>query len=398
MTRLQGESGLRASRRRVATRFLVAGGRRGKVGRALATRLDLLRETGVAELRAEQAQADEATVWGPRVRRLVYRALWEDAAATVGAEVHALDGDFLELRRDGAATTVHFHVVMLDDALTLQLALDKGVVHARLRRRGIPVPDHIRFGPADVRTGQRFLDDAGGRPCVVKPASGTSGGEGVTCGVRSREEFERATLHAARWSPDVLIERQALGDEYRLLFLDGELLDVVRRRSPHVVGDGEHTIAELIARQNRERADSGGRAGLSFLTVDLDCVLTLRRLGLSLRSVPAAGAGVAVKSAANQNGAADNETVPVSALGPEVVRACADAVAAVGARFGGVELMTPDPCRPLSEVGGAVLEVNGTPGLHYHYVVRDREHATPVAVPLLETLLSEARRREPRTR
>jgi len=398
MTRREGEGGLRASRRRLATKILVAGGRRGKVGRALATRLDLLRETGVAELRAQQAQAEDASVWGPRVRRIVYRELWEEAAAAVGAEVHPLDGDFLELRRDGASTTAHFHVVMLDDALTLKLALDKGVVHARLRRRGIPVPDHILFGPGDERAARRFLDDAGGRPCVVKPATGTSGGEGVTCGVRSHEEFARATLHAARWSPEVLIERQALGDEYRLLFLDGELLDVVRRRSPHVVGDGEHTIAELIARVNRERADSGGRAGLSFLAVDLDCVLTLRRTGLSLRSVPAAGAGVAVKSAANQNGAADNETVPLSDLCPQVVRACADAVAAVGARLGGVELLTPDPSRPLTEVGGAVLEVNGTPGLHYHYLVRDRDHATPVAVPLLRTLLAEAERREPGAR
>ena len=220
----------------------------------------------------------------------------------------------------------------------------------------------------------------------------------MTCGVQSHEELARATLHAARWSDEVLIERQALGDEYRLLFLDGELLDVVRRRSPHVVGDSEHTIAELIAGVNRARADSGGRAGLAFLTVDLDCVLTLRRSGLSLRSVPAAGASVAVKSAANQNGASDNETVAVSTLCPDVVRACADAVAAVGTRLGGVELLTPDPSRSLSDAGGALLEVNGTPGLHYHYLVRDREHATPVAVPLLETLLAEAKPREPRTR
>ena len=398
MTQAHGDGGIRASGRRLTTKVLVAGGRRGKVGRALATRLDLLRETGVAELRAQQSHAEEASVWGPRVRRLVYREVWEEAAAAVGAEVHSLDGDFLELRRGGASTTVYFHLVMLDDALTLQLALDKGVVHARLRRRNIPVPDHLLFRPTDARAAQQFLDAGGGRPCVVKPASGTSGGEGVTCGVRSHEEFARATLHAARWSDEVLIERQALGDEYRLLFLDGELLDVVRRRSPHVVGDGEHTIAELIAGVNRERAESGGRAGLTFLAVDLDCLLTLRRSGLSLRSVPGAGAGVAVKSAANQNGAADNETVPMSDLCAEVVHACAEAVAAVGNRLGGVELLTPDPSRPLADVGGALLEVNGTPGLHYHYIVRDRERATRVAVPLLETLLRDAERRESRAR
>jgi D-alanine-D-alanine ligase-like ATP-grasp enzyme len=391
------DGGLRAAGRRLTTRLLVASARRGKVGRALATQSDLLREAGIAEMRAQRAQAGAAAEWGPRVRSLFYRSLWERAADAVGAEVHQLDGDFLELRRDGVSTTVCFHLVMFDDALTLRLALDKGVVHGLLERRGIPMPDHLVFRPAEPRAGQVFLDEGGGLPCVVKPATGTSGGEGVTCGVRSREELDRATFHAARWSDGVLIERQALGDEYRLLFLDGELLDVVRRRSPHVVGDGERTIAELVAGVNIDRAESEGRAGLSFLAVDLDCLLTLRRAGLSLRSVPDPGAVVAVKSAVNQNGSADNETIPASSLSPDVVRACADAVAAVGTRLGGVEVMTPDPTRPLAAAGGVVLEVNGTPGLHYHYLVREPERATPVAVPILETLLAEAKRRDART-
>jgi D-alanine-D-alanine ligase-like ATP-grasp enzyme len=103
---------------------------------------------------------------------------------------------------------------------------------------------------------------------------------------------------------------------------------------------------------------------------------------------------MAVKSAINQNGAADNETVPLSALCPEIVRSCADAVAAVGTRLGGVEVLTPDPSRALSDAGGAILEVNGTPGLHYHYLVRDPDQATDVAVPVLETLLAEANRLE----
>lgn len=378
---------------RLTTRILTAGARRGKVGRALATRVDLLRETGFAEMRAQRSHTSAAAEWGPRARREFYRALWASTADAVGAEVRPLDGDFLEIRRDGVSTTVCFHVVMFDDALTLQLALDKGVVHARLERRGVPTPEHLLVHPTQPQAGRQFLDAARGLPCVVKPASGTSGGEGVTCGVCSHEELDRAMFHAARWSEQVLIERQALGDEYRVLFLDGELLDVIRRRAPHVVGDGEHTVAELIAAANRNRADSAGAAGLSFLTVDLDCLLTLRRTGLSLRSVPAAGMQLAVKSAVNQNGATDNETVSPSVLCPEIVRACADAVAAVGTRLGGVEVLTPDPSRALSDAGGAVLEVNGTPGLHYHYLVRDPEHATRVAVPVLETLLAEAKRR-----
>lgn len=59
-------------------------------------------------------------------------------------------------------------------------------------------------------------------------------------------------------------------------------------------------------------------------------------------------------------------------------------------RLAGVDLVTPDRTRPLGEMSGAVLEVNGTPGLHYHYQVADLDQATPVAVPILDALLSAA--------
>ncbi len=38
--------------------------------------------------------------------------------------------------------------------------------------------------------------------------------------------------------------------------------------------------------------------------------------------------------------------------------------------------------------GGSILEVNGTPGLHYHYQVVKQPTENPIAVPILERLLS----------
>jgi hypothetical protein len=61
--------------------------------------------------------------------------------------------------------------------------------------------------------------------------------------VDSVVDFWRATLHAAREGERLLIERAVPGEEYRFLFLDGELLDVIRRRSTRVVGDGRSSVA-----------------------------------------------------------------------------------------------------------------------------------------------------------
>lgn len=314
-----------------------------------------------------------------------YRRMWEQTADAIGAEVEELSDGHLVIRRNGEETLVSGHRVMLDHPATIALALDKALVHRMLVARGVPVPEHVDLVSSDRAAGSDFIARAPGR-CVVKPADGAGGG-GVTCSVESADDLERAWLAAAQLSSRVLVERAVAGDEYRLLFLDGRLLDVVRRAPPTVRGDGRSRVGDLIATENQHRLDDGGRSEVTrLLHVDLECELTLRGNGLSLRSVPDEGRKVAVKRAVSDN--ARSENVTVRDLSEEIVAAAATAARHTRLRLAGVDLVTPDPTRPLGDANGAILEVNGTPGLHYHYQVADRDGATPVAVPILDALLS----------
>jgi cyanophycin synthetase len=173
---------------------------------------------------------------------------------------------------------------------------------------------------------------------------------------------------------------------YRLLFMDGQLLDTVRRRPPRVTGDGRSTIRELIAAENARRLDPAHPVSMPILRVDLDCLFTLEAAGLGLESVLPEGQTLAVKTVTSQNRIQDNETVtePIAA---ELVAEAREAAAQVGVRLGGIDLITRDLSRSLKESGGVIIEVNGTPGLHYHYQVADEAIATPVAVPILRRLL-----------
>jgi cyanophycin synthetase len=96
---------------------------------------------------------------------------------------------------------------------------------------------------------------------------------------------------------------------------------------------------------------------------------------------------VAVKTAVSQNGPADNESV-LGTVGDALVADATRAADAVGVRLAGVDVITNDPGVSLRDSGGAVLEVNATPGLHYHYEVRDPAGAVPVAELILERLLA----------
>jgi cyanophycin synthetase len=315
-----------------------------------------------------------------------YGDMWARAAHDVGADVIELGDGFLELTRGAARTRVWGHWVAVDDIVTRRLALHKAVVHRLMAGAGLPVPEQLHFDARDLAAALAFLDGADGA-CVVKPVDG-AGGTGVTGGVRSPRELQRAVVRAGRRSRSLVIERQVAGDVYRLLLLDGELLDVIRRDPPRVTGDGRSTVAQLIAAENRRRLAGATARGARpwLLTIDLDCVFTLQRAGAGLASVLPPGARVAVKTAVNSNGPDDNESV-FGEVSEALVAQAALAAAVTGVRLAGVDVITPDPATALDRSGGVVLEVNATPGLGYHDAVRNPGRTPAVAAQILQRLL-----------
>jgi cyanophycin synthetase len=275
------------------------------------------------------------------------------------------------------------NVSAIDDPVTLGLLHDKPLTHELLKKQGLPVPQNVRFTMSELKPALDFLSRIG-RDCVVKPAGGTGGGRGVTTGIRTVSHLVRAAALAAVYGDDLMIEEQITGDNYRLLYLDGQLIDAFVRRLPAVVADGRSTIAAMVRALNDERLKAGAGVSQVLLTVDLDMRRTLAKQGYSFSSVPAKGTKVTLKTVVNENGGADNSTV-THLLHPSIVEDCARAVRSLRVRFAGIDLVMSDPGVPLAESGGVILEVNGTPNLYYHYHKRDGSF--PVAKHLLQRLL-----------
>jgi D-alanine-D-alanine ligase-like ATP-grasp enzyme len=368
---------------RLALTALETAVRGGSVPREVALRLDLLRGLGAKAAWQRRKAQRELAMLGDEPWNAVYLRIWSDAADALGASVENLGYGFLELRRGSSSTRVWRQYTELDGPVALRLALDRRIGAKLLRQAGIPVPESMELDPLSPDDGVAFL--AGG-PCVVKPASGTGVGSGVTSGVTNHTQLRRALLRVAQYGRAVL-ERQLDGTVYRFLYLDGELLDVVRKLPPTVVGDGRSTIASLVEAENRHRIDSRGSAGLALLKLDHDALFTLQAAGLGPASIPASGTRVTVKSVTNQNRNEDSETVPRSAIDDRLVAEGAAAVEAIGLRLSGVDVVTTDLGAPLRGSGGGVIDVNGMPGLNHHYHVAEPAHAVPVAVTILAALL-----------
>lgn len=365
-----------------ARALLAAVAHQGKPARLIAPKLAL---AGLPDARDVQLIRRQVRQLLPELaagRAAVYREIWESAADRLGAEVEPGSGGFLRICRGRAVTTVRENLVQLDDPVTLAIAGDRAVAGDRLTRVGLPVAEHLPFDLSDVTPALEFLRTQA--RCVVKPLRDTGAGAGVTCGVQTPGELVRAALTAVRHSPELVIERQLTGTEHRLLVLDGTVVGAIRRLPPSLVGDGRSTVTQLLMAENRHRVAAGGRHGLFLLDLSLDAAIALRRQGLRPSSVPADGQRVVVAGAANTGGSADCETEEAPAA---LADAATTAVRALGLRWASVEVSCTDADRGLVASGDGIIEVNSTPGVTYHYQVRDPATITSVAEPVLAALL-----------
>jgi cyanophycin synthetase len=317
-------------------------------------------------------------------RGAFYEAVWRQEAAAVGASIEFIQGRMADIRRGGAVVRVHDNLTSIDDPVTRTVASDKPLVLRLLEESGIPVPRHIVCRRDDIGAAWRFLRQTQGQ-VVVKPARHTGAGEAVTTGVARVNELVAAMVRAGSLCEEVVVEQQVEGSTFRLLYLDGELLDAVERRHPTVRGDGRSTLRELLAAENEARAHGGIEASQTMLRTDAELRNTLKTAGLTLDSVPAEGVVVRVKNVINDNRREDNVAAAeriCSSLRAEGARAAA----AVGVRLAGVDVITSDPSVPLAESGGVVIEVNTSPGFYYHYLRSGG--ACPVARLILERLFA----------
>ena len=326
------------------------------------------------------------------LRGRFYRAYWGDVARAIGAEIEDLGQGYLRIRREGQWTFVRGSAVQLDDHLTLKLAGNKPLTNRLLAEYGYPAPRFCEFGLSELESAERFAAELG-VPTVVKPASGTGGGNGVSMGIETPRKLRKAAIKAASYHPDLMIEEQVAGSSYRLLYLNGEFVDAVRRDPPRVLGDGTSSIEALIRAETERRLTAERVVALSPLTRDLGVAAALSAQGLTLQSVPERDTSVLVKTVVNQNAARENHCVREE-VHPSIVQMGREIVTLFGIELGGLDLLTSDIAVPLDQSGGVINEVNTTPGIHHHVLVAEESKTMPVGEMILEYIFGRAQQRQ----
>jgi cyanophycin synthetase len=246
--------------------------------------------------------------------------------------------------------------------IAVELASDKEETNRLLGDLGLPVPRQrlVRGEKDAVRAAEKL-----GYPVVIKPLDANHG-RGVTTDVRDAEQVKVAFEKAREHARSIIVETFLEGLDHRMLVIGGELVAVAQRVPGHVVGDGEHTIAQLVERVNADpRRGIGHEKVLTRIELDAEADRMMARKGHTAQSVPPQGERVMLRGTGNLStgGTAIDLTDTTHPDNREVARRAARAI---GLDVVGVDFITPDITRSFREVGGGICEVNAAPGFRMH--------------------------------
>jgi cyanophycin synthetase len=261
--------------------------------------------------------------------------------------------------------------------ISVELASDKEETNRILANLGLPVPRQRLVQGADdaVAAAERI-----GYPVVVKPFNANHG-RGISIHLMAEEQVRTAFEVAREHSRSVIVESFITGEDHRMLVINGELVAVSRRVPGHVVGDGVHTIEQLVDEVNRDpRRGIGHEKVLTRLVFDHQAEAMLEKLGYTPATVPAAGERVFLRSTGNLS-TGGTATDMTDLVHPDNVEMAVRAVKAIGLDVGGVDFLSTDITESYKEIGGAICEINAAPGFRMHMAPsegRPRDVAGPV--------------------
>ena len=293
---------------------------------------------------------------GPAAELNPYARIIVDEALRRGIEVQVDDaeGGLFTLIQGNRRIRCRESLTDLTSAVTMTLCADKVLTSRTLARAGLKVPEQQLAGSDEDNT--TFLEKHGA--LVVKPVNGEQG-KGVAVDIRDAEHLATAIQAARRHDDRVLLESFHQGLDLRVVVIGHEVVAAAIRRPAEIVGDGQHSVRDLIEAQSRRRQAATG--GESRIPMDEETERAIRGAGHDWDSVLPTGTHLAVRKTANLHTGGILEDVTDS-LHPVLADAAIQAARALDIPVTGMDLLVPAADSP----DYVIIEANERPGLANH--------------------------------
>lgn len=182
----------------------------------------------------------------------------------------------------------HFFQISRGDKVSqdaIDICKNKNLTKKYLENAGVPTPKGKSFpGSAEDKEIIDYIDFIG-FPVVIKPINGKLG-RGVIINIQDKEQLKKA-LDEVRNKlsyKEVVVEKYIHGDDIRAYVIDGKVIGAIKRVPANIVGDGKHTILELIEIKNKERKNNPNLSTRP-IKIDDEVIKFINSKGYTLESI-----------------------------------------------------------------------------------------------------------------
>ena len=265
--------------------------------------------------------------------------------------------------------------------IAVEIACDKEDTKNILEAAEIPVPrGRIIQNIEELEAAINKI----GYPVVLKPINGNHG-RGATTNIIDWESALLAFDIAKKHSRNIICEKFITGYDFRLLVIDFKFICAAKRTPACVIGDGKHSVQELIDIVNADqRRGFGHEKVLTQIKVDAVTEKILLDKEMTLETVLPEKEVLFLKPTANLSTGGTSTDV-TDFVHPNNIFLAERIARIIGLDICGIDIMASELSTPLEENGGAVLEVNAAPGFRMH-IAPSEGLARNVAEPVIDML------------
>jgi len=252
----------------------------------------------------------------------------------------------------------------LNNGCSQTLAHNKYCTNKLLEHAGVPVPkatwiDNDKFKQGQLETIIADLTF----PLVAKPNYGTMGLD-VICNIPDIEQLKTQLRQLFTKTDWMSIEEFHGGlNSYRILVLNQQIIGVIQRYAAHVVGDGEHTLTELISLANSTRKQANNE--LAPIVIDDECRFRLKELGMTPHSIPEKNERVVLCYTCNASRGGSYEAIPID-MCKQNKNLFLKVTSILNLNIAGIDVECVDLHTPIENGRGVIIEVNPNPSVRIH--------------------------------
>src|SRR3989344_1790517 len=237
----------------------------------------------------------------------------------------------------------------------------KGIMKVKFQKEGLPVADG---GTAFTKSKALKIFNRLKKPVITKPNLG-SRSRHTLIHIDTEKKLIYGFKKAKKLSPLVVIEEELRGYLFRATLVNGKLVGVVRRDQPEVIGNGIHTLKELMDKEN-ERPE---RKGPIFhkIVIDPDTEIELKCEGVGMKDIPKKDR-VITFSQKTSRGIGGTTTEVTDIIHPENVKMLEKLGTYLKDPLVGVDFIIEDITQPwFTEQHCGIIECNSLPFIDLHH-------------------------------